>query len=64
MPASSQTSPTSGIRSTSSPHDSQRIGTSSIHGRRSSSSWSSPPTARSSSSAFDPITFRCPHAQG
>ena len=36
MPASSQASPTSGMRRTSSPHSSQRIGTSSIHGRCSS----------------------------
>ena len=42
MPASSQTSPTSSIRCTASPHASQRIGTASIQGRRSSSSWSRP----------------------
>ena len=34
----------------------------SIHGRRSSSSCSSPETARSSSSAREPMTFRCPHS--
>ena len=39
--------------STGSPHASQRIGTRSIHGRRSSSSCSKPSTARSRSSAFD-----------
>ncbi len=64
MPASSQTSPTSGIRDTGSPHASQRIGTRSIHGRRSSSSCSIPSRARSASSAFDPTTFRCPHEHG
>ncbi len=50
MPASSQTSPTSTIRSTGSSHAAQRIGTASIHGLRSSSSCSSPESARSSSS--------------
>ena len=64
MPASSQTSPTSRIRVTGSPHASQRIGTRSIHGRRSSSSCSKPSIARSRSSAFDPITFRWPHEHG
>ena len=61
MPASSHASPTSGIRRTSSPQASQRIGTSSIQGRCSSWSWSSPPVARSSSSAREPITFSWPH---
>ena len=42
MPASSQASPTSGMRSTSASHSSQRIGTASIQGRCSSSSCSSP----------------------
>ena len=47
MPASSHTSPTSGMRLTSSPHVSQRISTASIHGRWSSSSCSSPAITRS-----------------
>ncbi len=64
MPASSQTSPTSVTRLTGSSQAAQRIGTRSIQGRRSSSSCSSPPSARSASSSFDPITVRWPHAQG
>ena len=64
IPASSHTSPTSAIRSTSSPHASQRILIASTHGRRSSSSSSTGPVARSSSSAFDPTTFSCPQAHG
>ena len=51
MPASSQASPTSGMRVTSSPHLSQVMTTSSIHGRCSSRRPSSPRTARCSSSA-------------
>ena len=47
MPASSQASPTSGMRVTSSPHLSQAMTTSSIHGRCSSRRPSSPRTARS-----------------
>ena len=62
MPASSQTSPTSGILRTVSPQASQRIGTSSIHGLRSSSSWSSPETARSASSAFERTSVTWPHS--
>ena len=42
MPASSQASPTSGMRSTSALHSSQRIVTASIHGRWSSWSWLQP----------------------
>ena len=56
--------PPPAIRSTSAPHASQRMRISSIHGRRSSSSPSTGPVARSSSSAFEPITFRCPQEQG
>ena len=64
IPASSQASPTSGMRRTSSSQASHRIGTSSIQGRCSSWSWSRPPVARSSSSAREPITFSLPHEQG
>ena len=64
IPASSQTSPTSVTRSTSSPQASQRIRTSSIQGRCSSSSWSSPRVAFSRSSASEPITVTCPQRHG
>ena len=64
MPASSQTSPTSGIRRTSASQRSQRITTASIHGRCSSCRASSPDTARASSSAREPITFKQPQSHG
>ncbi len=64
MPASSHTSPTSATRSTGSSQAAQRMGTASIQGRRSSSSCSSPETARSSSSAREPITVTWPQAHG
>ena len=64
MPASSQASPTSGIRWTSFPHAAHAIGTSSIHGRCSSWSWSTPAVARSTSSSREPTTFSSPQSHG
>ena len=58
MPASSQTSPTSLTRATGSPQAAQRIGTRSIQGRRSSSSWSKP-----SSRALAQLLARADHVQ-
>ena len=63
MPASSQQSPTSSVRTECPPHSSQVMTTSSIHGRCSSVRCSVPEMARSSRSSLDETTVMCPSSQ-